>query len=85
MGDHKGTPLQAASFTENPEELHKSRGKMEKTAVITFEIDEELKQQVEAILAKQGKTIEQEIEWLIHYIVTHKRLPFDIEQNFEYS
>ncbi|NKQ36913.1 MAG: type II toxin-antitoxin system antitoxin, RelB/DinJ family [Chloroflexi bacterium] len=55
---------------------------MKKTAVVTFEIDEELKQQVEDILAKQGKTIEQEIEWLIRYIVTHKRLPFDFEQNF---
>lgn len=57
---------------------------MEKTAVITFEIEEELKQQVEDILAKQGKTIEQEIEWLIHYIVTHKRLPFDVQKNYTY-
>jgi antitoxin component of RelBE/YafQ-DinJ toxin-antitoxin module len=52
---------------------------MEKTAVITVEIDEELKQQVEAVLAEQDRTIEQEVEWLIRYIVTYKRLPFDIE------
>lgn len=53
---------------------------MAKTAVVTFEIEVELKQQIEAILAKEGKTLEQEIEWLFQYIATHKKLPFDVEQ-----
>jgi len=34
---------------------------------------------MEAILAKEGKTIEQKIEWLFHHIATHKKISFDIE------
>lgn len=51
---------------------------MDNLVTLNIPVNAELKKRVEAILAKQGITLEKAIIDFLKYVDTHKKLPFDI-------